>query len=144
MGPIVHHVCILLLFKKRFVTPPSDRGAEYCDERVCLCVFVCPRSYLRNYTSDLHQFLCVLPIAVARSSGGTAIRYVFPVLWMTSYLRIPYAALSLARRNTRCRQRTLGTTSCSQGLLGRIGRVELFMTSRLRVVYLCIIATSLK
>jgi len=22
---------------------------------VCLCVFVCPRSYLRNYTSDLHQ-----------------------------------------------------------------------------------------
>ena len=34
------------------------------------------------------------------------------------------AALSLARRNTRCRQRTLGTTSCSQGLLGRSGRVE--------------------
>jgi len=40
-----------------------DRGAEYCDERVCLsvsvcvcvCVIVCPRSYLRNYTSDLHQ-----------------------------------------------------------------------------------------
>jgi len=46
-----------------------DRGAEHCDERVCLsvclcfcvsvsdcvCVFVCPRSYLRNYTSDLHQ-----------------------------------------------------------------------------------------
>ena len=32
--------------------------AEYCDERVCVsvCVFVCPRSYLRNYTSDLHQF----------------------------------------------------------------------------------------
>ena len=28
-----------------------DRRAEYCDERVC--VFVCPRSYLRNYTSDL-------------------------------------------------------------------------------------------
>ena len=30
--------------------PPPDRGAEYCDERVCvsLCVFVCPRSYLRN------------------------------------------------------------------------------------------------
>ena len=30
-----------------------------------------------------------------------------------------HAALCLARRNTRCRQRTLGTTSCSQGLLGR-------------------------
>ena len=22
---------------------------------VCVCMFVCPRSYLRNYTSDLHQ-----------------------------------------------------------------------------------------
>ena len=38
-----------------------DRGAEYCDERFCLCVcarvcvFVCPRSRLRNYRSDLHQ-----------------------------------------------------------------------------------------
>jgi len=31
-----------------------DRGAEYCGERVC--VFFCPRSYPRNYTSDLHQF----------------------------------------------------------------------------------------
>ena len=37
-----------------------DGGAEYCDERVCLslcvCVFVCPRSYLRKHASDLHQF----------------------------------------------------------------------------------------
>jgi len=35
-----------------------DKGAEYCDELVCLsvCVFVCPRSYLRNCTPDLHQF----------------------------------------------------------------------------------------
>ena len=55
---------------------------------VCVCVFVCPRSYeyLRNYTSDLHQFLCMLPMAVDRSScGGVVIRYVLPVLWMTSY-----------------------------------------------------------
>ena len=68
-----------------------DRRAEYCDERVCLCVcvFVCQRSYLRNCTSDLYQFLCLLPMAVARSSsGGVMICYVFPVLWMTSYLHI--------------------------------------------------------
>jgi len=60
-----------------------DRGAEYCDERVCLsvCVFVCPRAYLRNYASDLRLFLCLLPMAVARSSsGGVVICYVFPVL----------------------------------------------------------------
>ena len=31
----------------------------------------------------------MLPMAVARSSsGGVAICYVFPVLWMTSYLHI--------------------------------------------------------
>ena len=34
-----------------------NRGAEYCDERVCVCVFVCPRSYLRSYKSDLNQIL---------------------------------------------------------------------------------------
>jgi len=35
----------------------AEREAEYCDERVsiCVCVFVCPRSYLGNCTSDLHQ-----------------------------------------------------------------------------------------
>jgi len=75
-----------------------DSAAQYCDERVrlsvCLCVglcvFVCPRSYLRTYTSDLHQFvLCMLPMAAARSSsGGVVICYVLPVLWMTSYLLI--------------------------------------------------------
>ena len=61
---------------------------------VCLGVFVCPRSYLRKYTSDLHQNFCacylwpMLPMAVAHrsSSGGVVIRYVLPVLWMSSYL----------------------------------------------------------
>jgi len=27
--------------------------------RLSVCVSVCPRSYLRNYTSDLHQFFGV-------------------------------------------------------------------------------------
>jgi len=67
-----------------------DKGAEYCDERVCVCVFVCPRSYLRNYTSNLHQiFVRVTAVAVARSSsGGIVMRYTLPVLWMTSCLLI--------------------------------------------------------
>jgi len=70
----------------------SDRGAEYCNERVCVCVCLCViRSYLRNYTSDLHHFLCLLSMTVARSSsGGVMICYVFPVLWMTSYLHISW------------------------------------------------------
>jgi len=68
----------------------SDREAEYCDERVCLCVcvgvFVCPRSYLRNYTSN---FFCLLLMAVAQSSSGDVmICYILPDLWMTSYLLI--------------------------------------------------------
>jgi len=25
---------------------------------VCVCVLVCPRSYLRNYTSDVHEIFC--------------------------------------------------------------------------------------
>jgi len=77
------------------VLPAPNRGAEYCDERVCLsvsvCLFVYPRSYLRNYTSDIRQFLCMLLTAVARSSsGGVAIRirYVLPVLSMTSCLHM--------------------------------------------------------
>jgi len=37
---------------------------------VCVCEFVCPRSYLRNYTSDLHQIFCACYYAVARSSSG--------------------------------------------------------------------------
>jgi len=28
------------------ITPPPIGSAEYCDERVCVCVFVCSRSYL--------------------------------------------------------------------------------------------------
>jgi len=43
------------------ITPPADRGAEYCDDRVCVCVFVCLFAIL---SSELHvgssRFLCVL------------------------------------------------------------------------------------
>jgi len=37
----------------------------------------------KNHMAKLHQFLCMLLMAVAQfSSGGVAIRYVLPVLWM--------------------------------------------------------------
>ena len=38
--------------------------------RVRVCVCDCPRGYLRNQTRHLYQFLCTLPMAVARSSSG--------------------------------------------------------------------------
>ena len=75
------------------ITPPPIGSAEYCYERLsvclCVCLCVCPRSYRLNYTSDLYHILCMLAMAVARSStGGVVIRYVILVLWMTSYLHI--------------------------------------------------------
>ena len=77
----------------------AGRRAEYCDERICVFLVslcVCPRVYLRNYTSDklvfTNFFVHVtysMGLIVTRSiSGGVAIRYVLPVIWMTSYLYI--------------------------------------------------------
>ena len=108
---------------------------------VCVCVFVCPRLYLQNYTSDLHQIF----VRVAYGHGSVLIWRRNDMLRISGFvddvicehkLRLrrrrkaeavsshSQAALGLARRNTRCRQRTLGTTSCSRGLLGRSGHLE--------------------
>jgi len=76
-----------------------DRGAEYCDESVCLsiylcvcvcvcacvraCVCVCVSLSVHEQFSETTQriftnFLCMLPVAVARSSsGGVVTRYGF-------------------------------------------------------------------
>jgi len=65
---------------------------------VCLslCLFVClfVRLFVRLFDDGISQkthvqispdFLYMLPVAVARSSSDdSAIRYVLPVLWMTS------------------------------------------------------------
>ena len=53
-----------------FIPPPIGEHSIVMSVSVCLSVFVCPQSYLRNYTSDFHNFLCMLPMAVARSSSG--------------------------------------------------------------------------
>ena len=43
------------------------------------CLFVMAENTLPNFTN----FLCTLPVCVARSSsGGIPIRYVLPVLWI--------------------------------------------------------------
>ena len=68
-----------------------NREEKCCDERICVCVCVCVCVCLSAIiSSELHvrsstNFLCMLPMAVARSfSGGVVICYVLPVLWMTS------------------------------------------------------------
>ena len=54
------------------------------------CVRVYSRAYLWNRWTDLQQiFLCLSPMAMARSSSGdVTIRYVLPVLWMMSHLAV--------------------------------------------------------
>ena len=69
------------------------RGVEYCDQfvclSVCLSVSVCPRAYLWNRWTDLHEILYVDPLwPWLGPSGGVAIRYVLPVLRMTSRLAV--------------------------------------------------------
>jgi len=78
-----------------------DRGAKYCDERVCVhvCVCVCLSAIISSEVSlrggrSSPIFLYVLPMGAARSStGGVLICYVLPVLWMTSYLLISQGCL---------------------------------------------------
>ena len=54
-----------------------------------VCASVYPRAHLWNCWTDLHEFFVVSRVAVARSSSGSvAIRYVLPVLWMTSRLAV--------------------------------------------------------
>jgi len=64
--------------------PPPDRGTEYCDERVCVCLSTIISSEL-HVRSSPNVFFRMLNTAVARSSsGGVVIRYLLPVLWMLS------------------------------------------------------------
>jgi len=73
----------LLDFDFCYSAPVEVWTVEYCDKSACVCL----GAYLWNRWSNLHQFLCTSPVALAQSfSGGIAIRYILPVLWMTSCL----------------------------------------------------------
>jgi len=78
---------------------------------VSVCVSVClsVRKHISGNTLPSFPgfFLCVLHTVARSSSGGFAICYVLPVLWMTSYLPISQGSStwppsSWKRRNTRC------------------------------------------
>ena len=49
------------------------RGAEYCDQFVCLSV--CLRSYLRNRWTNLHEFFCTDPQSPWLDPPLAALRY---------------------------------------------------------------------
>ena len=56
---------------------------------VCVCVSVCDHIF-GTARPIFTNFFCMLPMAVAWtfSSDGVLICYVFPVLWMMSFLHI--------------------------------------------------------
>ena len=69
---------------------------------VSVCVSVCLSAIIssQQHVRSSPNVLCLLPVAMARScSGGVVIRYVLPVLWMTSYLLINQGS---PRYDTRC------------------------------------------
>jgi len=50
--------------------------AKYCDERVCVCLSVCPRGYLRNHTRDHIQIF----VHVAYGRGSVLLRQGYEIL----------------------------------------------------------------
>ena len=65
------------------------RCAEYCDQPICLCVCLSTNISLEPLDRSAQTFVCRSPVAVAgSSSGGVALCYVLPVLWMKSYLTV--------------------------------------------------------
>jgi len=65
------------------------RGAEYCDQPVCVRVHLSTSMSLEPLDRSLLNFVCQSPVAMARSSSGSVtLLYVLPVLWMTSRLAI--------------------------------------------------------
>ena len=78
--------------------------------------------------SDLIIFLCVLPMAVARSSSGDVVmRYVLPVCWMTSCLH------TMASTRLHARQRRILNVTYKQWSGGRSRP----MTSTIALVMYC-------
>ena len=97
----------------------ADRGAEYCDERVCLSLPVClsVRDHIFETTRPIFaKFLTRVTYAMARSSSGSVvICYVLPVLWTTSYLLIGQGSLTSPPKLKRSALAALGLAiNCAQ------------------------------
>ena len=100
---------------------------------VCLCAFVRLRPHLRNYKSIFTKFFVhvtcgcgsvlleqrIDTICISGFTDDVIFAHKLRQLDVTARLRQlgSHAGLSRVHSNTRCRQWTLGTTSCSQGVL---------------------------
>ena len=54
-------------------TSPARAVAKCCDEHICLCVCLSTRISPEPHTRSLRHFLCMLPMAMAQSSGRATI-----------------------------------------------------------------------
>ena len=75
-----------LLLRSRY----GVHTAEYCDERVCLCVCFCPRWYLRNYTSDPHQIF----VHVTYGHGSVLLWRRSDMLYASGFMMTSYLLIS--------------------------------------------------
>jgi len=87
-------ILVVAAYRSLITPPPIGERCIAMSVSLCMCVSYTCVCLSAIISSELHvrsslNFLCLLPMAVARSSiGGVAIRYVFPVLRMASYLHI--------------------------------------------------------
>ena len=64
-------------------------GCEVLRSACCVCRFVCPLTYLKNTCPNFTKFMYLSPVTMIRSSSDVnTMRYVLPVLWMTSCFHI--------------------------------------------------------
>jgi len=65
-------MCCVCVCACTVITSQAEAAAKYCDEHVCsLCVCLSVREDISGTTSAIFiQFLCMLPMTVARSSSG--------------------------------------------------------------------------
>ena len=94
-SPLVQtYECLLL-------RPVVARGIVI-NPSVCVSVCLSASISLEPLNRFSRNFVCASPVAVARSSsGGVALRYVLPVLWMTSRLAVVHGPYERARTERR-------------------------------------------
>jgi len=80
---------ISIVSAKVFYSAPVAERSIVITLTVYMCVYLSASISLKPLDRFSPNFYCMSPAVVARSSsGGFAIRYVLPVLWMTSRLAV--------------------------------------------------------
>jgi len=115
---------------------------------LCVCLCVCPRAYLRNYTSNLHQF-CTCHRRPWLGSPLAVLRYVMPYLFYGSRdVCTELPRIGDAKRAAYCSQSdsTGAARICHRGVFSNLpsgaasDRVRSLITSTIRLP--CFVVTS--